>query len=62
MFLLAEAGKRVTSMSAADHARVEKRLQHAETAFLCDSNPWGLGLTYNLWGRIYTNKKYFNYD
>ena len=34
--------------------RIRRALQFAEANFLDDSSDWGLGLTYNLVGRIYS--------
>ena len=37
--------------------RISRRLEQAEKAYRIDQNSWGLGLTYNMLGELYSTKE-----
>jgi hypothetical protein len=56
---LFKANAQGTSMS---FVRVSRRLEMAEKAYMVDENSWGLGLTYNMLGELYSIKSQSHHE
>lgn len=60
---LLEAKKATSTLiSKVDLEKIENQLQVALTHFMEDESQWGLGLTYNLLGRVWSFRKMFNFE